>query len=131
MRNRFVTRGKTTATLRKGARRLSEDVCLSIAAAGKTLDFAVPATVPDDGQGKQVRVGKKKGREYRWLSCRIIICDGIVLILIYDSMKSIAINNINSRLTWDISCCGPKTLGLGSSLRQEDSLFQAVVYPAW
>lgn len=52
--NRFVTRGKATVTLRKDARRLSEDVCFSLATEGKTLDFAVPATVPDDGKSSQV-----------------------------------------------------------------------------
>ncbi|CAM9126790.1 unnamed protein product, partial [Hapterophycus canaliculatus] len=50
---KFVTKGKPTATLKKGARRLSEDACFSLAAEGKVLDFAVPSTVPDDGKSDQ------------------------------------------------------------------------------
>lgn len=52
--HRFVTKGKATTTLRKSAKRLSEDACFSLAAEGKVLDFAVPATVPDDGKSGQV-----------------------------------------------------------------------------
>lgn len=48
-------RGKTTATLRKSAGRMANDVCFSLAAEGKTLDFAVPPTLPDDGKSSQVR----------------------------------------------------------------------------
>lgn len=53
-RHRFVTKGKATVTLKKGARRVSEDACFSLAAEGKVLDFAVPSTVPDDGKSGQV-----------------------------------------------------------------------------
>lgn len=52
--HRFVTKGKATVTLKKGARRVSEDACFSLAAEGKVLDFAVPSTVPDDGKSGQV-----------------------------------------------------------------------------
>lgn len=52
--HRFVTKGKTTVTLKKGARRLGEEACFSLAAEGKVLDFAVPSTVPDDGKSGQV-----------------------------------------------------------------------------
>ncbi len=41
-------------TLKKGARRLGEEACFSLAAEGKVLDFAVPSTVPDDGKSGQV-----------------------------------------------------------------------------
>lgn len=53
--HRFVTKGKATTTLKKSAKRLSEDACFSLAAEGKVLDFAVPSTVPDDGKSGQVR----------------------------------------------------------------------------
>lgn len=53
---RFVTKGKATTTLKKGAKRLSNDACFSLAAEGKVLDLAVPSTVPDDGKSGQVRL---------------------------------------------------------------------------
>ncbi|CAM9466105.1 unnamed protein product [Ectocarpus sp. 12 AP-2014] len=50
---KFVVKGKSTATLKKSARRLSDDACFSLAAEGKVLNFAVPSTVPDDGKSGQ------------------------------------------------------------------------------
>ncbi|CAM9595153.1 unnamed protein product [Discosporangium mesarthrocarpum] len=52
---RFVVKGKTNSAFRTGAKTLHfrDEECFSIVAEGKTLNFAVPAPVPDDGRSAQ------------------------------------------------------------------------------